>query len=43
MCRRLLARYPLPEDWSEGNIIWTDEKTFYDVFVGRKGVTVRRD
>ncbi|KAG5786512.1 hypothetical protein H9Q71_014459, partial [Fusarium xylarioides] len=30
-------------DWSEGNIIWTDEKTFYNVFVGRKGVTVRRE
>jgi hypothetical protein len=42
MCRRLLARWPLVQDWSEGNIIWTDEKTFYNVFIGRKGVTVRR-
>ncbi|KAG5760909.1 hypothetical protein H9Q73_014379, partial [Fusarium xylarioides] len=30
-------------DWSEGNIIWTDKKTFYNVFVGRKGVTVCRE
>ncbi|KAH7144714.1 hypothetical protein DER46DRAFT_630185 [Fusarium sp. MPI-SDFR-AT-0072] len=42
MYRRLLARWPLIQDWSEGNIIWTDEKTFYNVFIGRKGVTVHR-
>ncbi|KAH7186707.1 hypothetical protein DER44DRAFT_185467 [Fusarium oxysporum] len=42
MCCRLLACWPLVQDWSKGNIIWTNEKTFYNVFISRKGVTVRR-
>lgn len=40
MCDTILARWPDVEDWIEGNIIWSDEKTFYSTDQGIRPTTV---